>query len=51
MPEAPADLVAELSRRYVRIFEQITGKKFEAPKPGEDIAERIEKNLKKYVIA
>ena len=28
LPEAPADLVAELSRRYIEIYEMITGKPF-----------------------
>jgi phosphoribosylaminoimidazole-succinocarboxamide synthase len=29
IPEAPAELVAELSRRYIEIYEMITGKPFE----------------------
>lgn len=29
LPEAPTDLVAELSRRYIEIYETITGKPFE----------------------
>lgn len=29
LPKAPADLVAELSRRYIEIYEMITGKAFE----------------------
>ena len=29
LPEAPKDMVAELSRRYIQIYEQITGKSFE----------------------
>jgi len=46
IPEAPAELVAELSRRYIEIYETITGKKFEHDfsKP---IIKRIEDNLKK----
>jgi len=50
LPAAPEEMVTELSRRYVKICEQITGKKFEGPKPGEDIATRIENNLHKYRI-
>lgn len=50
LPEAPAELRAELSRRYIAIYEQLTGKKFEVdlylPIP-----DRIKKNLEKYVIA
>lgn len=46
LPPAPPKMVAELSRRYIQIYEQLTGKKF---KPGATpIAKRIEKNLKKY---
>ena len=44
LPEAPADLVAELSRRYIEIYEMITGKLFE-----HDFSmtteERVKKNL------
>jgi len=48
LPEAPQDLVAELSRRYIQMYEQITGKKFV---PGtEPIVARIEKNLKPYAL-
>lgn len=46
LPEAPQELVEELSRRYIQMFEQITGEKFiygETP-----VIPRIEKNLKKY---
>ncbi|MFA6353611.1 MAG: phosphoribosylaminoimidazolesuccinocarboxamide synthase [Candidatus Paceibacterota bacterium] len=46
LPEAPAEMIAELSSRYVQIFEQITGTKFEFETG--DIEKRIENNLKKY---
>jgi phosphoribosylaminoimidazole-succinocarboxamide synthase len=47
LPPAPPDLVQELSRRYVAMYEQITGGKFEY---GETpILPRIERNLKSYV--
>jgi phosphoribosylaminoimidazole-succinocarboxamide synthase len=49
LPEAPQELVDELSRRYIEMYETITGAKFqrgEAP-----IGARIEKNLEKYRIA
>ncbi|HEY4516554.1 MAG TPA: phosphoribosylaminoimidazolesuccinocarboxamide synthase [Candidatus Paceibacterota bacterium] len=46
LPEAPPELVQELSRRYIEMYEQITGDKFI---PGaEPIIARIEKNLKLY---
>ena len=48
LPAAPPPMVKELSRRYIQIYEQLTGKKF---KPGStQIAKRIEKNLKKYEV-
>jgi phosphoribosylaminoimidazole-succinocarboxamide synthase len=49
MPEAPKSLVAELSRRYVTIYEQLTGNTF-AFDPAQPIAERIAHNLKEYEI-
>jgi phosphoribosylaminoimidazole-succinocarboxamide synthase len=48
LPKAPPELVEELSRRYIQIFEQITGLPFKVETG--DIEKRIEKNLKKYVI-
>ena len=46
LPEAPADLVAELARRYIEIYETITGKPFEHDF-NIPIMERITKNLEK----
>jgi phosphoribosylaminoimidazole-succinocarboxamide synthase len=46
LPDAPADLVAELSRRYIEMYEQITSEKF---RHGDTPAlARIERNLKSY---
>lgn len=46
LPEAPEELVEELSRRYIQMYEHITGEKFV---PGEEpIIPRMERNLKKY---
>lgn len=48
LPEAPAEMVEEMSRRYIKMYEQITGQKFV---PGEQpIESRIERNLKSYSI-
>lgn len=47
LPEAPADMVAELSSRYIQIYEQITGNKFETDLET-PISQRIEKNLKQF---
>jgi len=48
LPPAPRELVEELSRRYIRMYEQITGMPFT---PGEEpIAARIARNLKPYAV-
>jgi phosphoribosylaminoimidazole-succinocarboxamide synthase len=47
LPEAPADMVAELSRRYIEIFEKITGTKFETDLTT-PIEERISKDLSAF---
>ena len=44
LPEAPAELVVELSKRYIRLYEMITGKTFE-PAVHADVNERIRANL------
>lgn len=49
LPEAPADMVAELSRRYIEIYETITGKSFEVDTTT-PIEERIAKNLSGYLL-
>ena len=46
LPKAPAELVAELSRRYIEIYEKITGKSFEHDF-NTPIIERITNNLTK----
>jgi phosphoribosylaminoimidazole-succinocarboxamide synthase len=46
LPEAPADMVAELSRRYIEIYETITGKPFNHDF-NTPLLERITKNLEK----
>ncbi len=46
IPDAPVELVAELSRRYIEIYETITGKFFEHDF-NVPIMERITKNLEK----
>lgn len=48
LPDAPYELVEEMSRRYIQMYEQITGDKFV---PGETpVLARIERNLKSYAI-
>jgi phosphoribosylaminoimidazole-succinocarboxamide synthase len=48
LPEAPAAMIEEMSNRYIRMYEQITGTKF--VKGAMPITQRLEKNLKKYVV-
>jgi phosphoribosylaminoimidazole-succinocarboxamide synthase len=48
LPPAPDELVIELSARYIKLYEMITGKKFEFPEEG-SVLERIERNLGKYI--
>ena len=58
LPEAPGELVVELSSRYIKLYEMITGEKFKveespaSPNRGEPILERMEENLKKsgYIV-
>ncbi len=48
LPDAPQELVEELSRRYIQMYEKITGEMFI---PGEQpIQKRMEHNLKQYAI-
>jgi fusion protein PurCD len=46
LPKAPNELVIELSRIYMQLYEMITGNKFKAEVG--DVRKRIEKNLKDY---
>ncbi len=47
LPEAPAEMVAELTRRYIEIYQQLTGLIFSVDASVPPL-ERIEKNLAKY---
>jgi phosphoribosylaminoimidazole-succinocarboxamide synthase len=44
LPIAPDELVIELSKRYIQLYEMITGEEFKFPEG--DIEERIKNNLK-----
>lgn len=48
LPQMPDDFIQQVSKRYIAIYEKITGKKF-IPEKG-NIAERIKKNLKKITL-
>lgn len=47
LPPAPEELVVELSRRYIMLYEMITGEKFKFPDEDVPIESRIKNNLKK----
>jgi phosphoribosylaminoimidazole-succinocarboxamide synthase len=49
LPKAPKELVVELSHRYIRLYEMITGMDFEVD-TSMPIRERMVKNLKKYLV-
>ena len=46
LPDAPDELVAELSSRYIYLYETITRKVFPFPDTGKPVQERINENLK-----
>ncbi len=48
LPPAPDELVVELSFRYIRLYEMITGKNFEIDM-GISIEKRLKKNLANYI--
>ena len=46
LPDAPEELVTELSSRYIYLYETITGGLFPFPDAGKSIQDRINENLK-----
>tara|TARA_B110000003_G_scaffold276441_1_gene322925 strand:- start:6329 stop:7321 length:993 start_codon:yes stop_codon:yes gene_type:complete len=49
LPDAPIELVTELSARYIHLYEVITGEKFSFPDLTQTIEERIFNNLIPYL--
>ena len=49
IPAIPPEMIERTSDVYVDAFRRITGRDFEAPAPGEDIAARIRRNFALYV--
>jgi phosphoribosylaminoimidazole-succinocarboxamide synthase len=47
LPEAPANIVAELGRRYVMLYELITGKDFDFPDASVDVNKAVQDALDK----
>jgi phosphoribosylaminoimidazole-succinocarboxamide synthase len=46
LPDAPEELVAELSSRYIYLYETIAGVAFPFPSVGKPVLKRINENLK-----
>jgi phosphoribosylaminoimidazole-succinocarboxamide synthase len=49
IPAIPPEMIERTSDVYVDAFQRITGRAFDAPPPGQDIAARIRGNLARYV--
>lgn len=47
IPEIPSDTLAEFSGKYIRLYEQVTGRTFEPSEPDLAPRQRIEKNLRR----
>ncbi len=48
IPAIPDDTLVEFARKYIALFEAVTGRTFDAPPTGEPIKERIRRNLAAY---
>ncbi len=48
LPQAPQELVVELSQKYITLYEMITGETF-TPVTNQDINQRIVKNVTEYI--
>ena len=46
VPEMTPEIVTSISDRYIELYENITGSKFEKAPYGDDTYERIEANVK-----
>ena len=49
MPEITDEYADSVSDRYIELYESITGERFQKVAVTEDIAARIEKNVKEYL--
>lgn len=47
IPDIPAETLQDFSGRYIRLYEQVTGRQFARPLPGVSVRDRIEGNLRK----
>mgnify|MGYP000431301386 len=49
MPEITDEYADSVSERYIELYEHITGEKFVKAQDSDDIAARIENNVKAYL--
>jgi len=49
LPDAPVELITELSSRYIYLYETITGGLFPFPDAEKLVQQRITKNLNEYL--
>lgn len=49
LPQAPQELVEELSSRYIKLYEKITGKTFDFAENNEPAEQRIMRNIANYL--
>ena len=49
VPEMTEEIINQISQRYMELYEQIIGEKFEANQTDEDIEKRIERNVSQYL--
>ena len=51
MPEITDEYAESVSDRYIELYENIVGEKFEREESNEDISQRIEKNVSDWLKA
>ena len=51
MPEITDEYAESVSDRYIELYENIVGEKFERETSDDDIAQRIEKNVSSWLAA
>ena len=49
VPEMTPEYVESVSERYIELYEKVTGHPFEKAPESEDLAQRIENNIKAYL--
>lgn len=49
MPEITDEYAESVSERYIELYEHITGEKFQKAAQEDNLAARIEKNVKDYL--